>query len=127
MTNQHLAIKSRRRGFTLVEMLVVAALIAIFAGLAVFAITAELERNKQKAAAAEARNIATALSFAYDDLGIFPRIGLLHFNQDVLLQYLISGGAGNDALEYHGYPIGNPEPKIKSSWKQNYLAASNPD
>ena len=125
MTNQRLTINSGKRGFTLVEMLVVASLIAIFAGLAVFSITAELERNKQKAAIAEARNIATAMSFAYDDLGFFPKFGLLHFNQYNIYDFLL--GTGLDSAEYHGYPVGNLEAKLKNSWKNNYLASSGPD
>jgi prepilin-type N-terminal cleavage/methylation domain-containing protein len=125
MMNHRLTINSGKRGFTLVEMLVVASLIAIFAGLAVFSITAELERNKQKAAIAEARNIATALSFAYDDLGYFPKIGLLQFNQYNVLDFLI--GTGFDAIEYHGYSVGNLENKVKSSWKSTYMAGPGAD
>jgi len=111
----------RRRGFTLVEMLVVAALIAIFAGLAVFNITAQLEREKQKAAIAEARNIATAMSWAYDDLGFFPKIGLLRFNLDNLVEFL--NGADFTSMEYHGHAVGNQLGLVNRAWRQNYLSS----
>src|SRR5688572_29195394 len=75
----------RRRGFTLVEMLVVSALIALFAGLAVFSITTQLEQNRKKAAVAECRQIATAMSFAHQDLSFFPKLCLLRFNYNELL------------------------------------------
>jgi prepilin-type N-terminal cleavage/methylation domain-containing protein len=113
------------RGFTLVEMLVVAALIAIFAGLAVFNITAQLEREKSKASIAEARNIATAMSFAYDDLGFFPKIGLLKYNLDNVFQFL--KGTGFDSAEYHSYVVGNQDVRMRKMWRQNYMAGSGPD
>ena len=114
-----------RRGFTLVEMLVVAALIAIFAGLAVFNITAQLEREKSKAAIAEARNIATGLSFAYDDLGFFPKLGLLKYNVDNLFEFL--KGTAFDSAEYHSYTVGNQDVRLRKNWKQNYMAGAGPD
>lgn len=128
MTKSQITIRThtaKSRGFTLVEMLVVAALIAIFAGLAVFNITAQLEREKSKAATAEARQIATAMSFAYDDLGFFPKIGLLRFNRDGIFDFL--RGTGFDSAEYHGYAVGNQASRIEKKWRQNYLASSGPD
>ena len=65
--------RGTRRAFTLVEMLIVAALIALFAGLAVFNVTEQYELNKQKAAVAECRQIGTSMNFALQDLGFFPK------------------------------------------------------
>ncbi len=76
--------KRRNRGFTLIEMLIVAALIAIFSALAVFNISEQLNISKGKAAVAECRSIATAMSFAHDDLGFYPKIGFLRYGFDEL-------------------------------------------
>ena len=99
---------NRHSGFTLIEMLVVAALIAIFAGLAVFNIVEQLNREKEKAALAEARSIATAMSFAYDDLGFFPKLCFLRFGVDefvsrlpiIACQAILS--IGSIVAAYHG-------------------------
>ncbi|MGI8906589.1 MAG: type II secretion system protein [Candidatus Sumerlaeaceae bacterium] len=126
ISHMHIHTKAtHQRGFTLVEMLVVAALIAIFAGLAVFNITAQLEREKSKAAVAEARSIATGMSFAYDDLGFYPKIGLLRFNLDNVFEFL--KGTGFDSAEYHSYIVGNQDIRMRKKWRQNYMASSGPD
>lgn len=66
-----------RRGFTLIEILIVGALLALFAGLAVFAAREMYESNRKKAMYDEVRQVGTALSLAHDDLGFFPRMYLL--------------------------------------------------
>jgi prepilin-type N-terminal cleavage/methylation domain-containing protein len=110
----------RTRGFTLVEMFIVAALISLFAGIAVFNIQSMYERNKQKAAVGECRQISTALSHVYDDTSIFPRLSLLRFNLPNLLYAL--RGLSVDALEYHGLAVGDLEGRLNRSWKGAYLS-----
>ncbi|MGB9692764.1 MAG: type II secretion system protein, partial [Candidatus Sumerlaeaceae bacterium] len=68
-----------RKGFTLAEMLIVAALIALFSGLFIFSIETQYTLNKQKASVAECRQIATAMSFAQQDMGFFPKMCFLRF------------------------------------------------
>lgn len=108
------------RAFTLVEMLIVAALIALFAGLAVYNIQTQLTLNKQKAAVAECRQIASAMAFAHDDVGFYPRISLLRFNYDMLRRELF--GCGFDAAEYYGNSVGGLNNRLSTQWKGIYLA-----
>jgi len=117
----------RTQGFTLIEMLVVAALIAIFAGLAVFNIVEQLQREKEKAALAEARSIATAMSFAYDDLGFFPKLCFLKFGVDELKKTIADDGLLNNEIEYHGYPNGNMLNMIGKNWGEKYMGGSMPE
>lgn len=113
--------KSRlARGFTLVEMLIVAALIALFAGLAMYNIQTQLTLNKQKAMVAECRQIASAMAFAYQDLSFYPRIGLLRFNLPILNKEL--KGLGYDSVEYHGNAVGGLDARLQKQWKGIYLA-----
>ncbi len=124
----------RTGGFTLIEMLVVAALIAIFAGLAVFNVVEQLNREKEKAALAEARSIATAMSFAYDDMGFFPKICFLRFGVDEFLRVIgtTAPEAKNlsaDAIDWFGVatPASNMGTKITNNWGEKYMSGSMPD
>ncbi len=62
----------KRSGFTLIEMLVVIAIIAILAGLLFPAINRALETAKRNQAAADVRSIAGAITMFYNEYGYFP-------------------------------------------------------
>lgn len=118
----------RNGGFTLIEMLVVAALIAIFAGLAVFNILEQLESQKEKAAIAEARSLATGMSFAHDDLGFYPKLCWLKFGQESLLKYIQDNpGTPGSAIDW--FSKGGPEmlTRIQTKWGDKYMAGSMPE
>lgn len=112
--------RTSERGFTLAEMLIVAALIALFSGLFIFSIETQYTLNKQKASVAECRQIATAMSFAQQDLGIFPKICFLRFNSTNLISLLT--GMGFDAVEYHSLPVGDLQARLVKQWKGPYAA-----
>jgi hypothetical protein len=104
-------------------MLIVAALISLFAGLALFSVQSALEQNKQKAAVAECRQIATAVGFAYQDMGFFPKLAFLRFNSTNLLQFLTpSPTTLVNGLEANSYFVGNLENRIVKNWKGIYSA-----
>lgn len=63
---------SQRIGFTLIEMLVVIAIIAILAGFLFPAIGKSLRTAKRNTAAAEAKSIAGAIHMFYEEYGYFP-------------------------------------------------------
>lgn len=67
----------RRRGFTLVELVIVGALIALFSSLAVFSVQQQFRSNLRKATIGETRQIATSLDFANLDTSIFPKLCFL--------------------------------------------------
>ena len=111
-----------RRGFTLVEMLIVATLISLFAGLAVFSMTTQLEQNKRKAAVAECRQIGTAMAFAQQDLSFFPRICLLKYNYTNLFNILSSFSLDSTFVENHGYNVGGLQQRLRTNWKGIYMS-----
>lgn len=123
----HKLVRNKQQGFTLVEMLVVAALIAIFAAIAVFNITEQLQREKVKAATAEARGIATSMSFAYNDMGFFPKLCFLRFGLEELEDYISKNPLSTSAMEYHSYPVEGVMNKLKLNWRQKYLAGTLPE
>jgi hypothetical protein len=77
-------VRSVKLGFTLIEILVVGALIALFAEMAIISVQTFYDDASRKAMFAESREIATALSFAHDDLGYYPRIYTLGKPRDLV-------------------------------------------
>ncbi|EAQ80003.1 prepilin-type N-terminal cleavage/methylation domain-containing protein [Blastopirellula marina] len=67
--------KSTRRGFTLVELLVVITIIGILAGLALVAIPAAVGRVKEGAMTAELVQMETAMKLFRNDYGAYPPDG----------------------------------------------------
>jgi general secretion pathway protein G len=61
-----------RAAFTLMEMLVVVAIIVALAGLAIYAFLPQLENSKKKAAQVKATTLSTAAKNYYIDHGQYP-------------------------------------------------------
>ncbi|MBI1293307.1 prepilin-type N-terminal cleavage/methylation domain-containing protein [bacterium] len=66
--------RSGRRGFTLVELVIVGALIALFSSLAVFGVQQQFRSNLRKATIGETRQISQSLDFANLDTSLFPKL-----------------------------------------------------
>lgn len=117
----------RRRGFTLVEMFIVGALIALFSSLAVFGVQQQFNSNIRKAAIGESRNIASALDFANLDTSIFPRLCWLPESRDGLdfirqrdgLQVFTAG-------DIYGRPVAPAiaGETLRNTWEGPYFALS---
>jgi len=71
-------------GFTLVEIIIVASLIALFSGLAMFGVQQMLKNSKLKAVIGETRQVGSSLIFAHQDIGFYPAIGFLSYNRDLI-------------------------------------------
>ena len=119
-----------RRGFTLVEMFIVGALIALFAGIAVINIQQQFDSNKRKAMIGEARQLGTSLSFAKLDLGIYPRLCFLQYSDKQLQFEAIQRlGAGSNfffygTMDYSGIGTAPLASTLLANWKGPYFSAS---
>lgn len=117
------------RAFTLIEMFIVGALIALFAGIAIFNIQGQYLINIRKITIAEVNQIHTALSFIKMDTGVFPK---LNFLNKALYHPEISVPVQNGRqlslpgdFDYMGYPIGiGLEATILSEWRGPYYSVS---
>jgi len=115
--------KSKNKGFTLIEILVVGALIALFAGLAIINIQQQFQTNLRKITIAETKEIGTALSFAYQDVGIFPKFCFL--NRSINMLYSLSGSTQlPPSFDYMGFDLTGIQQRIVSQWKGGYFAMS---
>ena len=126
-------LRSKKRwqgGFTLIEILIVAALISLLAGIAAINIQAMYLANQRKSTIGEIRQIITSLDFAYNDTMIYPKICFL--NQNILYlappqatpynrpgQYLVSG------FDYMGFDVNSPSTitnRIIRNWANGTLS-----
>jgi len=107
-------------GFTLVEIIIVAALISLFSGLAMFGVQQMLKNSKLKAVIGETRQIGSALTFAHQDIGFYPAIGFLSYNKD-----FISNHYGWLRIDSMGLAITNLRMQhTYDKWSGPYFAAS---
>lgn len=110
------------RGFTLLEILIVAMLITLFSGIAIISIQTLYDQNRYKAMFGEAAEIGTALSFAYNDTGIYPRLALI--NQPI--DTMVIPASNNTLLarphmDTYGYLNATMKANIiNTSWKGPY-------
>jgi general secretion pathway protein G len=74
------------RGFTLLELLVVVAILGLLAGLAIPSLLGALERGRQKRSMADLRSLAIAISSYATDFARVPEIG--HATADNLESFL---------------------------------------
>lgn len=121
------ACKSRAiRGFTLLEILIVGALITLFSGIAIIAVQQMFDENRHKAMYPEAQQIGTALSMAYNAIGFYPRLHTLNQqHSNIVVQ-----GSSNQLLalphmDTYGYLNATMKAAVvDTNWKGPYSAKS---
>jgi general secretion pathway protein G len=101
----------RNRGFTLIEVIVVAAIIAILAGILVPMIFNQIDETKKTRALADCKSISTAITMFRKDTTKWPYFD----SEDCTFTYLtLQTGTGSD-------PVDAPAP---GDWKINFNAVA---
>lgn len=119
------------RAFSLIEVLIVAAILSILASIAVINVQHMMEDARRKAAMAEARSIATALTFARQETGFFPKLNYL------IEQLMPNSPHEEDGVvdpntnkvrvdfEYMSRPLTDPNDlRIQGTWTGPYFSLS---
>jgi len=107
----------KSKGFTLIEVLIVAALLSLFAGIAVINIQQMYDSNKRKATFPETRALATAFSIARDNVGFFPNLFYLSQPKSLLTD---ASGVLLNRIDYMGFlqaSSSGPPPQILEQWQ----------
>lgn len=116
------------KGFTLVELFIVGALIALFAGLALFNVREQFDSNRRKAMIGEARNLGTSMGFAKMDTAVFPKFCFLTMSEREMQFEAVSRGHNADfyynVIDYTNIATGPFAAGIKQNWRGPYFAAS---
>jgi len=114
---------SRARGFTLIEIMIVAALISLFSALAIFSMTYLVDTSKRKSAIADVRTIGSVLSTATMDFGVIPKIGYLSESREGLEHMAQAGTQLPPEFDSLGLmPADSPQiRRIVREWEGPYL------
>jgi prepilin-type N-terminal cleavage/methylation domain-containing protein len=131
-----IASNRKQTAFTLIEILIVAALISLLAGIAIINIQSAYQSNQRKATLGEGRSVATALSFAYEDVGIYPKLcflsqGIFDIAPPQTAPYTQPGTFLLSGFEYTGYDVNTPATMtnriiknwVKGAGSQGYFSA----
>ena len=120
--------RNRNRGFSLIEIMIVAILLAIFAGLAAINISEVFQQNKIKITYGELDSLRSAVGFAANDTGgVIPKLSFLNQNQFTITDLNSGGNVVTADFHYMGFPIGGQASTIYTRWKGPYLGIAKPE
>ena len=117
------------KGFTLIEVIVVAAIIAILAGILVPMIFNQIDESKTARAQADVKSLAMAIQMLRKDTGKFPTLDKTTATDTVTILYVPDGNAGipNLAAGWSNAKENNITDHLRdnsgaySNWKGPYL------
>jgi len=122
-----MSFSSKQKGFTLIEILIVAALISLFAGLAIINIQQQFKASLKKAVIGEVRNLSVAYdAILQNNVGVFPKLCFVMQHLSEIEPYLdVDTGRAISGFDYIGHPLtGSTLNRIKTNWQGPYFASS---
>lgn len=123
-----------RKGFTLIEVIVVAGIIAVLAGILVPLIFKEIDESKISRAAADVRSVSSALIVFKKDVGPWPTLdascasGLtLLVGDGIAPSGLAAQGFDQTSTESFTEPLSTNSAACYNNWKGPYIAVVSAD
>jgi prepilin-type N-terminal cleavage/methylation domain-containing protein len=115
--------QKHRLGFSLIEILFVAVVLGILAGIALFAAQEFYDSNRRKTVFDEVKSIGTGLSFAHDDIGFFPKIHLLNEPRAVLANVVNDATVTRPGFDTYGLlpATGSAAVRVSRDWNGPYV------
>ncbi len=113
---------SHSKAFTLVEIIVVSALIALIAGIATLSWHTLMLQTKKKTTHGDVRTLAHSLSATHFDIGMFPKLCFLYQPKEQFnLDYGVNTLPGDfDGVGHPNQVLGPRTRKILSDWEGPY-------
>lgn len=115
--------RKTERGFTLLELIIVSALITIFSAIAMFNWKSVVATTKVRATKAETQQMSNALSAVYYDIGMFPKLCYMNMTNKELFGPTDNRFPVPAGFHYMGFPeVVNYQSKIWKNWKGSYMS-----
>jgi prepilin-type N-terminal cleavage/methylation domain-containing protein len=121
---------SQRRpaaGFTLIEIIVVAVMIAILSAIGLISVQSFMGRARIRVVLGETYQIASAMSFARDDIGFYTKLSFLLLGENEIGQSLGQIDATNrlnTGFEYFGNDVDPLTTRVATGWAGPYMGMS---
>lgn len=123
---------NRRQGFTLMEILIVAALITVLSSIAIISVNSFYNQAVKKTTIGELNRVGMALAFAEQDIGFYPKLAYLDKSEHYVLYDLAGDRTDPNMLVNHfdtyGFlagGLGDPlQSRVASQWKGPYIGVS---
>jgi prepilin-type N-terminal cleavage/methylation domain-containing protein len=113
------------RGFSLIEIMIVSALLAVFAAIAMINISHLYQSNKTKSAHGDLRMVGEAMEFFINGIDFYPKLNFLIQAEPFDVELNATTAQQYQALEnyhYMGFDVSHLRRRIQQKWDGKYLA-----
>ena len=118
---------SNKRGFSLIEIMIVSALLAIFAGIAMINISRLYQANKTRASRGDLKMFAEAVEFFVNDIDFYPKLNYLMNAEPIVLEPTYTQAQQDEALRnihYMGFDVSHLKRRLDREWRGKYVGIS---
>jgi type II secretory pathway pseudopilin PulG len=116
----------RPHAFTLIEVLIIATILSILAGIGIISANTFISRARVRAVIGETYQLATGISFARDDIGFYPKLGFLDqpisgLGENSSFAFLGPGNPLIPDFDVYGFDVSAQEERVSRTWNGPYI------